>query len=73
MGSVQKTKSVKKLLRSSREKAMKQHMRPVHIKRARARHLKNARQSCGAEFAEQLSRRYSESPTAEKRHQGRKR
>jgi len=34
-------------------------MKPVHISRARARHLKNARRSCGVYFADQLAKMYA--------------
>jgi len=63
--------SQKKLQRSARNKGRNAAMRPIRIKRARARHLKNARQSCGQAFAERLELHYAAHP-AEMRHQGRK-
>lgn len=71
MGTVQKTKGGKKMERSARDKPKNAHMRPIHIKRAQVRHLKNARQSCGEEFAAALKEHYANA-VVEKRHQGRK-
>jgi hypothetical protein len=43
-------------------------MRPVRVKRSRNRHLKNARRSCGAKFAEQLAREYARNLVPTQKH-----
>ena len=64
----QKVGKQKKMQRSAREKNKKASLRPTHVKRARARHLKNARRSCGDAFAEKLGEHYAANPTPGKRH-----
>jgi len=64
----QKVGKQKKMQRSAREKNKKTGLRPTHIKRARARHLKNARRSCGDAFASELGEHYIANPNPGKRH-----
>jgi hypothetical protein len=65
------TASSKKLSRSARDKHKNEIERPGKIRHARARHIKNAKQSCGPKFAERLEAYYAKN-SAEKRHQGKK-
>ena len=58
----QKVGSVKNLQRSARERAKNQAARPERIKSARKHHLKNALQSCGDLFAQELRAYYAANP-----------
>jgi hypothetical protein len=58
----QKVGSVKNLQRSARERVKNQAARPERIKNARKRHLKNALQSCGELFAQELRAYYASNP-----------
>lgn len=52
-------KGGKNVARGVRHRAHTQSMRPVHIQRARERHIKNALRSCGKAFAENLRLHYA--------------
>lgn len=64
----QKVGKCKNLIRSARERPRNQTMRPHHIKMARERHIKNARQSCGDAFAKKLETYYQTIGIPGKRH-----
>jgi hypothetical protein len=68
MGQATKKGKHHNLQRSYREAPRNAMMRPQKIRNARANHLKRAKQSCGAMFAEKLSLYYATHPAPESRH-----
>jgi hypothetical protein len=54
--------------RGARLKVRTQAMRPEHIKRSRERHIKNALQSCGKKFADELRSYYIRVGNPGKKH-----
>ena len=64
MGKSSGQKSCKKLSRSARLANHNKATRLHKIANARNRHVKNALQSCGKEFADKLRTYYSANPTA---------
>lgn len=63
----QKGGGKKKLLRSARNKKQNEMKRPMRVKNARKRHLKNAIKSCGALFAMGLEKKYNSNPNPGKK------
>ena len=63
-------KGGKNVKRGVMHRAQTQAMRPVHVKRARERHLKNARRSCGVYFRDQLAKEYARNPVPDKKVKG---
>ena len=59
MPASQKMGKCKNLIRSGRDKAHNTSVRNAKVDRSRKRHIKNAEQSCGINFANKLRKHYA--------------